>query len=49
MLRETEAPLPPRKSASRLGIETVVVPRRRGYVETPGRARYRGADAVPSL
>lgn len=54
-LREAEAPLPPREIASRLGIETVVVSRRLararrlGYVEPAGRARYRVADAVPSL
>jgi hypothetical protein len=55
VLREAEAPLPPREIASRLGVETVVVSRRLararrlGYVEPAGRARYRVADAVPSL
>ena len=55
VLREAEAPLPPREIASRLGIETVVVSRRLararrlGFVEPTGRARYRVADAVPSL
>ena len=55
VLREAETPLPPREIASRFGIETVVVSRRLararrlGYVEPTGRARYRVADAVPSL
>ena len=55
VLREAEAPLPPREIASRLGIETAVVSRRLararrlGFVEPAGRARYRVADAVPSL
>jgi DNA-binding MarR family transcriptional regulator len=55
VLLEAEAPLPPREIASRLGIETVVVSRRLararrlGYVEQTGRARYRVANAVPSL
>jgi hypothetical protein len=55
VLREAEAPLPPREIASRLGVETVVVSRRLararrlGYVEPASRARYRVADAVPSL
>ena len=55
VLREAEAPLPPREIASRLVVETVVVSRRLvralrlGYVERAGKARYRVADAVPSL
>ena len=55
MLREAEAPLPPREIASRLGLETAVVSRRLararrlGFVEAAGRARYRVANAVPSL
>jgi len=55
VLQAAEAPLPPREIASRLGVETVVVSRRLararrlGYVEQTGRARYRVANAVPSL
>lgn len=55
VLQAAEAPLPPREVASRLGVPPKTASRRLaravhlGYVECAGQARYRVADAVPSL
>ncbi len=55
VLQAAEAPLPPREVASRLGVPPKTASRhlsravRLGYVERAGQARYRVADAVPSL
>jgi hypothetical protein len=55
VLQAAEAPLPPREVASRLDITPKTASRRiaralhLGYVERAGQARYRVADAVPSL
>ena len=55
VLQAAEAPLPPREVASRLGVPPKTASRHLsravhlGYVERAGQARYRVADAVPSL
>ena len=55
VMREANEPLPPREIASRLNVKAIVVSQRLaravklGYVERAGNARYRVADAVPSL
>lgn len=55
VLRESEAPLPPREIASRLSVDPKLTRQRvsralrLGYIEHAGNARYRISSVVPSL